>query len=436
MTTSPASSRESTEDFLSLSVEMMTLEPTQIEQAHRLSQLATRESQRWQIYLHALGLFGFEQWLAERSDLSVDHQFCSLFQPGYAALLPAAARVQVGPFQICLIAIEGDAEQIELPRAVVELPEWMAHFYVVAEVWEELHMVQMCGFMRQDQLSALRQNGTTQVNADWTVALPLSEFEPETDRLLLHLRCLDPAALRLPEINRRERWQIPTALLPRLADWQPTQTPLWQVLDWQQGTELLTCPELIHWLAQPRLAGWQRQLSTLFQILTQPAINVGCWLHDELDDLAQNLSWVLLPPLAPAEFRTSVESASLILNQLDRLKIAIPAEARSGYQNLNLADLRLQLHAVTWSQIASDGLPEWSLVLVLAAQPMHQLPLGLQLQVSDLTGVLVERQVTEFIPDAHLYAWVVGSWHEKFVVTLTHQETSVTLPPFAFHAEA
>lgn len=434
MTSSPPSSRASIEDFISLSVELMTLEPDQIEQAHRLSQTGASEAQRWQIYLNALGLFGLEQWLTERSAL-VDLQSCSLFQPGYAALLPAVAQVQAAAFQICLIAVEADPEQIELPRAVVELPEFMAHFYVVAEVLEELQMVRLWGFLRHDQLSALWQNGAMQVNSDWTVALPLSEFEQETDRLLLYLRCLDAAALPLPAAHP-DRSPLQADLLTRLSDWQPAQIPLWQLLDWPQGAALLTCPELVNWLVQPRSAQWQSQLSNLFQLLSQPAINVGRWLNNELDDLAQNLAWVLLPPLSPAGFRSATESASLMMTQLDRLGIAIPGEARSGYQDFSLAGLRLRIHAATWPQISPAGTPEWSLAVVLAAQSEHQLPLGLQLQIGDLTGILIDRTLTQFIPDAHLYAWVVGSWHEKFLVTITHNETSLTLPPFAFAPDA
>lgn len=432
MTSSPLTSRETPEDFISLPIELTTLKPDQIAQVQRLSQVAVSEAQQWQIYLNALGLFGFEQWLADRSTLSVDHQACSLFQSGYAALLPVATQVSVGPFRICVIAVEGNPEQIELPRAVVELPELIAHFYVVAEVWEELQMTKLWGFMRHDQLSALQQSGAMQINADWTVTLPLSEFEQETDRLLLYLRCLDSAVFRLPEANQRHQLQIQADLMARLSNWQPAQTPLWQVLDWQQGAELLRCPELVNWLVQPRSAQWQEQLSTRFQFFAQPAINVGCWLKDELDAIAQTLNWVLLPPLAPTGFRSLVESADLIMTQLDRLNITIPAEARSGYQDFNLGALKLRLYIVTWSEIASEGTPEWSLVVVLTAQSEHQLPLGLQLRVSDLTGVLTERTLSQFIPDAHLYAQVVGDWHEKFLVTITHHETSLTLPAFAF----
>lgn len=431
MTSTPLSSSEVIEDFRFLSVELITLEPAHIGQAHRLSQIETSEAQRWQIYLNALGLFGFEQWLAEHSDLKVDYQTCSLFQPGYAALLSAVTQIQVGAFQICLVAIEGDPEQIELPRAVVELPEFICHFYLVAEVLEELQMVRMWGFMRHDQLVALPQE-VIQIHPDWTVTLPLREFDQDTDRLLLHLRCLDPEALPLPAVNPQNQSQIQSNLMPRLANWHPAQTPLWQVLDWQQGTALLSCPELVNWLVQPRSAQWQVQLPNLLQFFTQPAINVGCWLNDELDTIAQTLNWILLPPLAPAGLRTSVESADLIMTQLDRLNIAIPAEARSGYQNFDLGELKLRLYAVIWSHLASEGASEWSLVVVLTTHSEDHLPLGLQLRISDMTGVLVERTLSHFIPDAHLYARVVGNWQEKFLVTITHQETSLTLPPFVF----
>lgn len=443
MTSSPLPSKEVTEDFIALPVELTALEPAQITQIQQLSQVAVNEAQQWQIYLNALGLFGFEQWLADRSTLSVDHQACSLFQPGYAALIPVATQVTVGAFRICVIAVEGTPEQIELPRAVVELPEFMAHFYVVAEVWEELQMVTIWGFMRYDQLTALQQRGNLQTNADWTVTIPLSEFEPETDRLLLHLRCLDPAILRLPEVNQQPL-QLPADLMVRLSNWQPARTPLWQILDWQQGASLLRCPELVHWLVQPRSAQWQEQLANRFQFFAQPAINVGYWLKDELDSIAQTLNWVLLPSLAQSGFRSLVESADLIMTQLDRLNIAIPPTARSGYQEFNLGELNLRLYVVTWPEIApertsektSERTSEWSLVVILTAQPEHHLPSGLQLRVSDLTGVLTERTHAQFIPDAHLYARVVGDWQEKFWVTITHQDTSLTLPPFTFAPNA
>lgn len=426
-------------DFLPLSVELIALEPQQIEQARQTSQVAATEAERWQIYLNALALSGFEQWLAERSTLSLDRQSCSLVQPGYARLIPAVGSVQVGAFRLCLVAIEGSPEQIDLPRAVVELPEWMAHFYVVVEVWEELQMARIWGFIRHDQLMEWQSTQPLQANPDWTVSLPLAAFELQTDHLLLHLRCLDPSALPLAQVSQVTDQSaalaaIQSTLIPRLTQWQPTQTPLWQVLPWEHGSLLLTCPELVNWLAQPQSLANPQHLSDLFQLFTQPAINVGRWLRQELDTVAQTLNWVLLPPLSAlrtATERTSTESASLILTQLERIGIQVPPEARSGYQDLNWAELRLRLYGVTWRQPSTS---EWSLVLVLAAQPAHHLPAGLQLRISDLSGILVERTLTQFIPDAHLYARVVGNWNEKFLVTLTYNDRSLRLPPFAFEA--
>jgi hypothetical protein len=426
----PINAGDPTAAFRPLSVELMALEPQQIEQARHVSQVAATEAERWQIYLNALALAGFEQWLAERSTLSLDRQSCSLFQPGYASLIPAVCSVQVGAFRLCLVAIEGDPEQIDLPRAVIELPEWMAHFYVVVEVWEELQMVRIWGFMRHDQL--MEWQPTQQVNSDWTISFPLAAFERQTDHLALHLRCLDPSALPLPQVADRAvaLAAIQPTLIPRLAQWQPTQTPLWHVLPWEQASLLLTCPELVNWLAQPQSPANEQRLSDGFHLFTQPAINVGRWLRQELDRVAQTLNWVLLPPLSA--LRTSTEPASLIVTQLERIGIQVPAEACSGYQDLNWAELRLRLYGVAWRQTSAELTPEWSLVIVLAAQPEHHLPSGLQLRISDLSNVLVERTLTEFIPDAHLYARVVGSWSEKFLVTLIYNSQSLTLPPFAF----
>jgi len=219
---------------------------------------------------------------------------------------------------------------------------------------------------------------------------------------------------------------------------------LWQVLSWEQGAVVLTSPELLNWVYQLQrqtvgtraIAPFQQHLSDILQLLTQLAVNVGCWLWDELDELAQELSWVLLPNIAPASaMRSPTEEFEAIVNELQENGLAIPSQARGGYRDLPLAGYRLRLYAVTWPLVSST-VREWTLLLVLGTLSDTSLPPGLKLRVSDQTGILVERVLDADDNYPYFFTSVVGTWDEKFIVTVSlTPELELTLPPFAFNPE-
>lgn len=431
-------------DFAALPAEAIALEPNQIDQAVQLSHPIRREAQQWQTYLNALALFGFEQWLSERAaELPINREHCSVLQPQYANVMEVVCNLRVGEFNLCLVAIGSLSDQtIDLPRAVVDLPEFTAHFYVVLEILEEQEQAKVWGFLRHDQLISLRQSVNLPAERDWTYALPAAWFDYNPDHLLLHLRCLEPAAIPLPQAPTNRLATLAAmqaelmALLPRL---QSPDAQLWQVLTWEQGAAVLTSPELLDWLYQlqtkdaPSLI---RRSTDVLQLLTQPAMNLGRWLQDELDEIAQSLSWVLLPslPTATTPLRSPGEEIDVILTQLGRTGMAIPSQARGGYKDLSLAEAPLRLYIVTWPHLSPENVPEWTLLLILGAQSGHNLPHGTRLRVSDQTDVLLERVLEQNVNDSHLYARVAGTWDEKFLVTLgLDSGPALTLPPFTFH---
>jgi hypothetical protein len=229
-----------------------------------------------------------------------------------------------------------------------------------------------------------------------------------------------------------------------LPELQSPEQELWQVLTWEQGAVILTHPELLNWVYQLQqssgqtkpLAVVKKHLSDTLQLLTQPAVNAGRWLMDELDELAQNLSWVLLPSLAPATaMRSPAEEFEAIVTQLRQTDVEIPLEARGAYRDLRLVGMPLRLYAVTWP-LLSGSIPEWTLLLVLGATPGTHLPSGLQLRVSDQTGILVERTLDQQQRGSYMFTRVIGTWDEKFVVTVSLPSgIEQTLPPFSFHPE-
>jgi hypothetical protein len=86
--------------------------------------------------------------------------------------------------------------------------------------------------------------------------------------------------------------------------------------------------------------------------------------------------------------------------------------------------------------MASESDPYWwSLLLILGSPFETSLPHDLKLRVSDQNGILLEREVHPQQDNSYLFTRVVGSWNEKFLVSVSVMNgIEVTLPPFAFYS--
>ena len=432
--------------------ETIPLEPEQFDQAGELSDRIGNEARKWQVYLQALALLSFEEWLQQREpEISLERERASVLQPQYANAINAVCNLNVGEFKVCLIPnISFSDEEVIVPRAIIDLPEFTAHFYVVIGIEEELEVAAIRGFLRHDQL--VNYQPQLQAEADWTYQLPLAWFNREPDELLLYLQCLEPTAIPLPEIptNRQAtlaRMQAALlALLPQLRN-----RPLWQVLTWEQGVAVLTTPDLLNWLYQSlteNAANLTNHLSDLLQILTQQAVNVRHWLRYQTNELVQILSWEVLPPssmrgdglireLPTASLPRSESSLTQNLDEILRdisfnNNLEIPEIAGRAYRELSLVG-SLRLYAVIWPVEDDNG---WILLLILTASPGAEPPYGFNLRLSDQTGVLTQDELQPDSIHDYIFALVTGSYQDKFLATITSATGEVqTLPPFEFPSE-
>ena len=429
--------------------ETITLEPEQLEQALELSNQVGHEARGWQVYLQALALLGFEEWLQKREpEISVQREYSSVLQSQYANVIDAVCNLRVGEFKVCLIpTISFTDEEITISRATVDLPELIAHFYVVIGIEEELGMTAIRGFLRHDQL--VNYQPQLQPEADWSYQLPLAWFNRESDELLLYWQCLDPSAIPLPEIptNRQANLALMQPallnLLPQLGN-----RPLWQVLTWEQGAVVLTTPALLNWLypsVTENTAIPTNHLSDLLQILTQQAVNVRDWLRYQMDEFVQVLSWEILSPSLirgaepirelPRTFSQRTESSPAqdlekILTEISlNHNLEIPEIAGRAYRDISLVH-SLRLYAVTWSVSDDSG---WILLLILGAIPGDEPPYGCTLRLSDQAGILTQDELQRDRIEDYIFALVAGSYQDKFLATITSVtgETQ-TLPPFEF----
>ena len=459
MTNSANNDREILLDFEGLPPESLSLSSEAINQAVQLSNQIINSEQQWQTYVHGLALSAFESWLNFRvPQMPVNSNECSIKQPPYANMIKGVFNLEVGEFKVCLIATGSlDDTVISIPRAVVDLPEYIAHFYVLVNVKEEQEEAYIDAFISYDQLIEQKQLDNLEPQLDWSYDVPWDWFNSEPDNLLLYLRCLEPTAIALPVsstnrvINRNQIQEQLQSLIPQL---QSGRTSLWQLIDWETAVPILSDGELLNWLYQAQTgqisltqrASLTEQLAQTGRRLTQEVINVGSWLQNEMDELAQNLAWNLLPAptfalsslrlLRGTQPQSPTEEMEMIIAQLRDSGMNIPVEARGAYQDFTFSGNPLRLYAVTWA-IESEDMPEWSLLVVLGSQPEHQLPANLRLQLKEDETILDEQVVEPNSVDGYLYSRVIGSYQEQFSLTIIGESgESLNLAPFSFIPES
>lgn len=432
-------------EFEELPTDAIILSSQDINQAVEISRQISNEWKQWHIYRNSLAFFAFKQWLEERGDsLTINQSGLTVLQPQFASVINAGCNLQIGEFKVCLIAVGSLTDElIALPKPAVDIPEFIPHFYVLVEVLVEQAITLVSGFISYKQLLEYRENSNIQPESDWNYQIPLSWFDNNPNRLLLYLRCLSPEAIALPSLpNRVLTSAIQNELIALLPQLSGENRELWEVLTWEQAVIVFTTPELINWVYKAQLnpektpeeAENERiALSDLLKLLTQPALNVGYWLRNQLDEFAQELSWVLLTSLTPTSaLRSAAGEFAAIVRQLYRQGLEIPPHARVAYQDLILPGIPLRLYAVTWDLVSGDKY-EWTLLVILGTINFRSIPLNLKLRVSDKTGILVNKGREQNSVSTYLFARVVGDIYEKFLVSVSLSEgAEVTLPPFMF----
>jgi hypothetical protein len=379
-------------------INTIALTSSSLQRAANLSEQVTERSQQWQVYLNALALFGFEAWLQERApDVQLERNNASVFAPNQTGAIAATSGITVNQFRVCLIPIDSEPSNlVSLDRIIVETVEYVPHFYVLVEINEEQEQVIIKGWLRADLL--LSRQSELSLGTDWKYDIPLTWFDDDCDNLLLYWRCSSPSAIALP------------------------------------SPSIETNRDRLAWL----------------QLLTQPAINTAQWLQEEWQSLVNDLTWVLLPPVTsasglrsggisgaitvPSNNRSPFAELETILTAIERTGIRLPSNARAAYQDFDLGEYPLRLYAVIGSEQENDGAIAWSLLAILGKVTDQALPADLILRISDLTGVLVERQLEA--QGAYLFAQVEGTPEERFLVTAALADGTLrSLPPFSFQAE-
>lgn len=382
-------------EFETIPIDAIALSPEIMQKAIALSQKADNQ---WQTYLDAIAYLTICEWLHERLpnlDSALDSGEVTNRQANLHYL-------EVNGFTLYILGITpSSGDMVEIPANILQSQSSKGEnnhnssntFIVIVEIYEEIAQALILGFSRHLHLVKHLADLIVDLKGDRfenAYQVPLSLFDDEPERLLLYLQNLEPIKA-LPKENVEE---------------SPVN-------------------------------------------ITELILNTGLWLQEQLDDIAQNLAWHLLPTWQPnyglgmrsLGVRSSEMELETIISELTHLNVQVPPYAKAAYQDFQLGDRHLRLYATVWADsnysTNLEANPEWSLLLVLGCQPIGEIPYGVRMRVRDQQKVLIDRQLDQTSQDLYLYACVTGDRNETFSVSISLPSgVMLTLPAFAFHPNA
>lgn len=240
---------------------------------------------RWQTYLHLICLETVLPWLREDHNLrSIPALKLPSLQSIWAVV--AGTPIQVGLQKLVLIPTESiDLDELRVPQEWVDIPNWIADYYVAVQINLDEGWVRLGGFTKHLQLKGQGQY-------DWrdrTYSLHDTDLTPDLNVLWL-----------TQQFNPQEVTQAEVNPLPALSKAQADQ------LIQRLGNSDIVTPRLSipfeQWSSLIAHGGWRQRLAAQRCGITEQ-LSVGQWLQTGMTDLAQQMGWqsiTLQPQLSTA----------------------------------------------------------------------------------------------------------------------------------------
>lgn len=348
--------------------------------------------------------------------------------------------ISFGNRRIVLIPSDAlDTEELSVPQEWVDIPLWGVDYYIGVQVNEEKNWLQFWGYTSHRLLKTKGVYDPIYRHYDLDRDFVLTDIDLLWVALSLDLQETKPL-VSLPEINPEvvqsniEQLSKPLPYSPRLELAFSQWSAIMAQDEWRQ--------HLYHHRLRssdtPSAPRINAELNRVREVTKQAVINAALWLQDQLDQVAQDLQWQLLPTLAPEPIalRESSQELELILANLTRNGFKIPQIARSIEDDLQVSGQLMKLYIVVWPVVTSQSIPEWYLLVIVSGTADHPLLPGTHLAISDDQDILVDLSLQVDSPNQYLCGSVSGNWEETFQVRITRPDgASITLPQLIFQPE-
>ncbi|MBE9177973.1 DUF1822 family protein [Oculatella sp. LEGE 06141] len=262
----------------------LDIEPALQTQAWQQSQSFATPSSQWNAYLNQLCLDTVLPWLQDAYERQATPAPSATALPGFWELVNGSA-IAVNRTRLVLIPTEAiDVDEIRVPQEWVDIPDWIADYYLAVQVNPDDRWVRINGFTTHWQLK--------QRPVDWSDrTYPINESDLTAD-----LNALWVARQLHPEATTRAR--VPAVSPLPLAQ---AQTLLQRLGDPSVLVPRLAIP-VEQWRSLIAHGGWRQRLSDQRRGLPEQQSPLQ-WLQAGISNLSQQSGWTRLefqPGLAVA----------------------------------------------------------------------------------------------------------------------------------------
>jgi Protein of unknown function (DUF1822) len=338
------------------------------------------EEEQWRVYIKVLALCSFEGWLsAQVGDLLINPNYRELSNSQVPLESTALCYLKVGDFDICLIVTENfDREIIIVPKRVINLPDYVAHFYVVIEILEEQEEAIIKGCLRYDRIINYQQSGNALTERDGNYQIPLSLFDPEANHFLSALQFLSSTAI-IPIFS-------PTA---NLSNWlanifETTWMAIEDLLNAEILRRTIVCPVAVMRNRQEEIAELINQIFSLTnEFKRHNAIK-------RLGSIAQGNDSAIAALINLLQTTQDDETLWIIVDSLWQIS---PGNPEAGVRRVKLIDLGMEVSgetvALSVAMIKKSPQQFGVLLRVYPTNDQLHLPANLRLLLLDNSGELI-----------------------------------------------
>lgn len=274
---------------LSLSIDAATQA-----QAWQQSQACATPTSRWNAYLNQLCLQTLLPWL--REDLPQANPVPHLTALHHIWELVNGSAVAWGNRRMVLIPTETiDLDELRIPQEWVDIPAWVADYYVMVQVNPDDAWIRVVGFVTHRQLKQRAQLddtdrtyclAETDLTADFSVLWVSQQLSTEATRAEISEDSHEPLLSTAEAAHLIQRLGNPEQVNPRLA------------------------LPLARWAALLSHGGWRQQLAERRRGLPEQR-SLRQWLQAGIPALAQQCGWSRVDYMGIAAARSTDDSSSL-----------------------------------------------------------------------------------------------------------------------------
>lgn len=268
------------------------------------------------IYNLMIGLASLENWIQQYYlPINFDFHKHSFTNESHCLFTSFISGLKLGKFQGCLLIRDDSfSDLIEIPEVAVNSPIFSAHFYLVAEIIEEIFepndedeyseyppQVNILGFMRRDEIINLKKN--IQYAEDGYYQIPIIALDPDFSNLYTYAEYLKyekiPLALETQSVTQFILAGLKQKINRFLSKPYFTGDSIWGELGLtpEETQEFFNQESLQNQLRESLEIYIQKQTNDSLVLFKNQVINLYSWFTGELDQAAQSIGFLNPSPL-------------------------------------------------------------------------------------------------------------------------------------------